>query len=141
MKLVMVIIGCGAMLAAAFIGYAPATPLAQRGGGKAEPNRIQFKRGTSSASVTGSVRSSEEAEYVVEARSGQTIYLEVDATPKNSAVVSKLVQEGGNEIPVKKEGPGRWSAKLSEDSDYMIMVTKVKPGRTTSRYRLKVRIK
>src|SRR5215510_7726043 len=75
--------------------------------GKAEPNRIQFKRGTSSASVTGSVRSSKEAEYLVEARSGQTIYLEVEAVPKNSAVVSKVVQEGGNEVPLKKGGPGR----------------------------------
>jgi len=138
MKLVIVI--CGVILSAASVGHAPPTPLAQRGGGKAEPNRIHFKRGTSSASVTGSVRSSEEAEYVVEARCGQTIYLEVDAVPKNSAVVSKVVQEGGNEVPLKKGGPGRWSAKLSEDSDYMIAVTRVKPDRTISRYTLKVRI-
>ena len=131
------IVGCILIGAASLAG--PATQARQRGG-KAEPNRIQFKRGTSSASVTGSVRGGEEAEYVVEARSGQTIYLEVDAAPKNSAVVSKLVQEGGNEISLKKEGPGRWSAKLSQNSDYVIAVTKVKPDRTISRYRLKVRI-
>ena len=37
--------------------------MAQRGG-KAEPNRIEFKRGTSSTIVSGVVHNSEEAEYV-----------------------------------------------------------------------------
>jgi hypothetical protein len=34
-----------------------------QGGGKAEPNRIEFKRGTTSTTINGSVSKGEEAEY------------------------------------------------------------------------------
>ena len=140
MKYGMVIIVCVLVVASFLVSPTQVTAAGQHGG-KAEPKRIQFKRGTSSASVTDSVRGGEEAEYVVEARSGQTIYLEVDAVPKNSVVVSRVAQPGGGAIPFEKQGPGRWTAKLSEDSDYMIAITKEKPHRTKSRYKLIVRIR
>src|SRR5437660_688309 len=40
----------------------------QRGGGKAEPLRIEFKRGASGATLNDTIRGSEEAEYVFTAR-------------------------------------------------------------------------
>ena len=39
-------------------------------GGRAEPNRIEFKRGTTSTTVSGTVRNEEQAEYVVSAQRG-----------------------------------------------------------------------
>jgi len=39
-----------------------------QGGGKAEPNRIEFKRGTTSTTISGAVRGKEEAEYVLAAK-------------------------------------------------------------------------
>jgi len=39
-------------------------------GGKAEPNRIEFKRGTTSTVINGTVRGDEEAEYVLAAKKG-----------------------------------------------------------------------
>jgi hypothetical protein len=139
MKQETVIIGCILIGAVTLVGRASATASAQHGG-KAEPKRIQFKLGASSASVTDSVRGSEEAEYVVEARAGQTIYLKVESTPRNSAVASKLIEEGGRVIPLTSEGPGRWSVRLDETSDYVITVTKKHSDRTVTRYKLKVRI-
>ena len=139
MNLSTVMIGCILVGAVSLTEHASATTSAQHGG-KAEPRRIQFKRGASSASVTDSVRGSEEAEYIVEARAGQTIYLEVDSTPRNSAVVSQLIEEGGRVIPLTSKGPGRWSVRLDETSDYVIRVTKKHLDRTVTRYKLKVRI-
>ena len=48
-------------------------PVLAQHGGKAEPNRIQFAQGKSSATVRGSLRSSEEMEYVFGAKAGQTV--------------------------------------------------------------------
>jgi hypothetical protein len=139
MKQITVMLGCILMGAVTLVGRAPATASAQHGG-KAEPKRIQFKPGAISASVTDPVRGSEEAEYVVEARAGQTIYLKVVSTPRNSAVVSWLIEEGGRVIPLKSERPGRWSARLHETSDDVITVTKKHSDRTVTRYTLKVEI-
>jgi len=124
----------------ALVVYTHVVALAQHGG-KAEPRRIQFKRGAVSASITDSVRGDEEAEYVVGAKAGQTIHLAVDSTPRNSAVVSSLVKEGGSPVPLSNEGRGRWSARLDEDSDYVISLAKAHPDRTTARYRLTVEIR
>lgn len=40
-------------------------------GGKAEPNRIEFKRGAITTIINGIVRGDEEAEYVLDAKKGQ----------------------------------------------------------------------
>lgn len=67
MKLSAVMIGCILMGAVTPVGRASA-PASPQHGGKAEPKRIQFKLGASSASLTDSVRGSEEVEYIVEDR-------------------------------------------------------------------------
>jgi hypothetical protein len=42
-------------------------------GGKAEPNRINFAKGSSSATVRGTLSNAQEMEYVFNARAGQTV--------------------------------------------------------------------
>ncbi len=44
-----------------------------QGGGKAEPNRIEFARGTSSKTLTATLSNDEEMEYVFGAAKGQTV--------------------------------------------------------------------
>jgi hypothetical protein len=46
-------------------------------GGKAEPNRIEFKRGTTSTTINGIVRGDEEAEYVLAAKKGQRLIIKL----------------------------------------------------------------
>lgn len=44
-----------------------------QGGGKAEPKRIQFAAGKSSATLTGTLSNAQEMEFVFEARKGQQV--------------------------------------------------------------------
>ncbi len=44
-------------------------------GGKAEPNRVRFAKGKSSATLTGSLKGDEEYEFVFGAKKGQTVYI------------------------------------------------------------------
>ena len=52
-----------------------------QGGGKAEPNRIEFKRGANSTTINGKVRGDEEAEYVLAARKGQKLTIKLSSVP------------------------------------------------------------
>ena len=56
-----------------------ATQMLAQGGGKAEPKRIQFAAGKSSATLTGTLSNGQEMEYVFGANNGQTV------TIKNSS--------------------------------------------------------
>jgi hypothetical protein len=53
-----------------------------QGGGKAEPNRISFKRGATSATVSGNLKVGEQMEYVFAATKGQSVSLKIVSTPK-----------------------------------------------------------
>jgi hypothetical protein len=53
-----------------------------QGGGKAEPNRISFKRGATSATVSGNLKSGEQMEYIFAATKGQAVSLKIVSTPK-----------------------------------------------------------
>src|SRR5438132_10926804 len=77
----------GIMLLASLI--IPFVAMAQRGG-KAEPLRIEFKRGATSTTINGAVRGSEEAEYVLAAKKGQRVIMRLRSVPARSAVFQIL---------------------------------------------------
>ena len=119
------------LLASAVIG--------QRGGGKAEPLRIEFKRGASGATLNDTIRGSEEAEYVFTARQGQRINLSLTATPAKSAHFEPKSADG---VDYKFEYDGmKWSGVAPVTGDYFLNVTRVsqKPGRTTYSLRLAIK--
>lgn len=94
-------------------------PVAVAQGGKAEPLRVQFKLGTTSAKLTGTVRGTEQFEYVVAARAGQWMFVEVTSAPADSAIF--LVND-----PAGEEGAYHyyWSGTLKQTGDYLISVSK-----------------
>ena len=119
------------LLASASIG--------QRGGGKAEPLRIEFKRGASGATLNDTIRGSEEAEYVFTARQGQRVTLSLTATPAKSARFELKSADG---VDYKFEHDGmKWSGVAPVTGDYFLNVTRVsqKPGRTTYLLRLAIK--
>lgn len=60
-------------------------------GGKAEPNRVKFAKGKTSAVTTGTIKVSEEAEYIFAAGKGQKVTLKVVTTkPKGALAKFKL---------------------------------------------------
>ena len=62
---------------------------------KAEPNRISFAKGKSSATVTGSLKNGETAEYVFGAKAGQKVKITiVSTTPKGKFHYFSLLGDG-----------------------------------------------
>ena len=64
-----------------------------QGGGKAEPNRIEFKRGTSSTIISGMVRGDEQAEYVLGAKQGQRLVIKLTSVAVKSSVFQLLGED------------------------------------------------
>src|ERR1700730_1615821 len=113
--------------------------IGQRGGGKAEPLRIEFKRGASSATLNDSVRGTEEAEYVFAARQGQRVTIILTSVPAKSARFD-LKSEDGADYKFEYDGM-KWSGVAPVTGDYFLNVTRVsqKPGRTSYSLRLAIK--
>jgi hypothetical protein len=109
-------------------------PVAIAQGGKAEPLRVQFKRGTTSATITGSIRGDEEFEYVAAAKAGQWMFVEVTSVPSDSATF--IIKD-----PAGEEGASHyyWSDTLAQTGDYLISISKP-PAYGVSRFTLTVTI-
>src|SRR5580704_11696189 len=106
-------------------------------GGKAEPNRIEFKPGASSASLSDKIRGDVEAEYVLAAQAGQEIILELDASSRN--LVAPTVSGPDNQpVLLDRDRTRRWHARVEKGGDYMVVIKKNKPTATVVRYTLKV---
>jgi hypothetical protein len=116
-----------------------AAPLLAQGGGKAEPLRMEFKRGARSATVKGKVRHDEQAEYIFAARKGQRIMINLITTPAHSACFGLL---GGDGEDLKFEHKcDALSDVAPETRDYLIYVTKHNKNTDSSSYSLTLRIK
>jgi hypothetical protein len=121
------------LLGAAVPGFA-------QGGGKAEPLRIEFKRGAESATLKGRVRRDEQAEYIFAARKGQQLTITVTSIPTESALFELLGQD--NQFsPVYVFKGYSWSGIAPETRDYLIWVTKPDKKINSSSYSLTLKIK
>jgi hypothetical protein len=113
--------------------------IAQRGG-KAEPNRIEFKRGTTSTIISGTVRGDEEAEYVLAAKKGQRLIIKLASVPVKSAVF-QLLGEDNDTLGLEYDANYDYSGVLPKTGDYFITVTRPGQSKGTSRYKLTVTVR
>jgi hypothetical protein len=127
---------CGSIL---FLFCAATTALAQ-GGGKAEPNRIEFKRGATSTAVSGVVRGDEEAEYVLSAKKGQRLTIKITSTPAKSSVF-QLLGEDNDTLGLEYDANFSYSGVLPKTGDYFISVKRPTSAKGTSKYRLTITIR
>jgi len=112
--------------------------IAQRGG-KAEPNRIEFKRGTTSTIISGTVRGDEEAEYVLAAKKGQRLIIKLTSFPTRSSSFEILAPD--NDAPrFEYHAIYNYSGTLPRTGDYLIIVSQPPESRGTSRHKLTVSI-
>src|SRR3981189_3190319 len=95
--------------------FACSAAIAQRGG-KAEPNRIEFKRGTTSTIVSGTVRGDEEAEYVLAAKKGQRLIIKLASVPVKSAVF-QLLGEDNDTLGLEYDANYDYSGVLPKTGD------------------------
>jgi hypothetical protein len=109
-------------------------------GGKAEPNRIEFKRGATSATVSGTVRNDEQAEYVVSAQQGQRLVIKLTNVPAKSSCFD-LQGPDGSDVGLETDCNWSYSKVLQATGDFFITVARPSQARGRSRYRLTVTAK
>ena len=124
--LLMIIASCSAMMA-------------QRGG-KAEPNRIEFKRGTTSTIVNGTVRGDEEAEYVLAAKKGQRLIIKLTSVPVKSSVF-QLLGPDNDTLGLEYDANYNYSGVLPKTGDYFISVRRPTEAKGSSRYKLAITVR
>jgi hypothetical protein len=121
--------------------YQPAfAPQALAQGGKAEPLRVQFKRGRYSASYQNRLRGGAQAEYAVEAREGQRLTIHLVASPADS-VEAEIKDPDGETLAFGNDRGASKSARLTKSGEYHLAIRRAssKPG--TSRYTLRISIR
>ena len=113
--------------------------IAQRGG-KAEPNRIEFKRGANSTTISGVVHGSEEAEYTLAARQGQRLIIKLTAVPVKSSCFD-LKGPDQADMGLEYDCNSDYSKPLPATGDYFISVKRPTTAKGTSRYRITLTVK
>ena len=109
--------------------FACFSAIAQRGG-KAEPNRIEFRRGSSTTTVTGVVRNGEEAEYVLAARKGQRLTIKLTSVPVKSSVF-QILGPDNDTLGLEYDANFSYAGVLPKTGDYFISVRR--PTRAKAR--------
>lgn len=108
-------------------------------GGKAEPLRIEIKRGATSTKVKGKIRGDEQAEYVFAARKGQQITITLTSQPGQSALFDLRAPDG---VDYKFKYNGRtWSGLAPTSGDYFVKVIRQTGKAARSAYSLTLTIR
>ncbi len=110
-----------------------------QGGGKAEPNRIEFKRGTTRTTISGTVRGDEQAEYVLGAKKGQRLIIKLTSVPVKSSVF-QLLGLDNDTLGLEFDSNWDYSGTLPKTGDYFITVARPTESKGTSRYKMTVSI-
>jgi hypothetical protein len=127
---------CGSFL----LLFLAASEASAQGGGKAEANRIEFKRGTTSTTVSGVVRNTEQAEYVLSARQGQRLIIKLTNVPAKSSCFD-LKGPDGSDVGLEYDCNWSYSKVLQATGDYFINVSRPSQARGRSRYKLTVTVR
>ena len=106
---------------------------------KAEPNRIEFPKGSSSAVVSGSLRPKAQEEYAFAAIAHQTIALELQAPPQDSFTL-KLLSPISKDVPLTETTQNHWRTTLPLNGDYQIWVVCNAATPAVARFKLRVAI-
>ena len=91
-----------------------------QGGGKAEPNRIEFGHGRTSTTLAATLGPDQEMEYVFSAKSGQ----KVTVTNPSTGLFDVRVFSDENNVETEFDSSRNFSLTLPADGDYMLFVRK-----------------
>ena len=123
-----------------FLVAAIVTSVAAQRGGKAEPNRIEFKRGATSTTINGVVHGDEQAEYVLSARQGQRLILKLTNVPAKSSCFD-LKGPDGVDVGLEYDCNWNYSKVLPATGDYFLVVSRPSQSKGTSRFKLTVTVR
>jgi hypothetical protein len=111
-----------------------------QGGGKAEPKRIEFKRGTTTTTVVDKIKDDQEAEYVIAARKGQRLTIRLTSTPYRSAVFDLKAPEDAD-LGLEYDANYSFNKILPVTGDYLIIVDRTTDVKGTAKYKMVITIK
>ena len=106
-------------------------------GGKAEPKRIQFAAGSSSATVTGTLKNHQEMDYVFGATKGQTVTV---TNPKWSQFDFRVFNaEHFDEGDF--DSSRTYTFEIPATGDYLFTIRKKQTGSRSGRFSMSLTIK
>jgi hypothetical protein len=100
-------------------------------GGKAEPRRIEFAKGRSSVTVSGTLSNGQEMDHVFKARAGQSVKLGVTSNPRGNLFEFRIKGDGF-EVETDYDSYTEYSFIAPETGDYLVFVRK-RPTQTAAR--------
>jgi len=128
---------CGAAFSLILIA---ALDVVAQGGGKAEPKRIEFKHGATTATIVDKIKTDEEAEYVIAARKGQRLTIKLTSTPYRSAVFDIKAPEGAD-LGLEYDANYSFNKTLPATGDYLIIVDRPTTSKGTTNYKMVITIR
>ncbi|HVF46474.1 MAG TPA: hypothetical protein VNA17_02800 [Pyrinomonadaceae bacterium] len=126
-------------LAILIIGLAASAVSVQ--GGKAEPMRISFAAGKTSATLTGTLSNNQQMEYVFSAKKGQSIMSKVSSSPKGRLFDFDL-ESDGFDLETEYDTYSDYKFTAPRSGDYLVFVRKRPTERVhRAKFYLKLAIK
>jgi len=110
-----------------------------QGGGKAEPLRIEFKRGTTTTTIVDKVKDDQQAEYVLAAKKGQRLTIKLTSVPRRSAVFDLKAPDNAD-LGLEYDANYNFNKILPVTGDYFITVVRPTDAEGTSDYKLVITI-
>ena len=111
-----------------------------QGGGKAEPLRIEFKRGTYTTTVNGRVRDDQEMEFTFAARKGQNLSIKLTSVP-TKATVFDLKAPDDADLGLEYDANWSFNKVLPVSGDYLITVARPTTDKGKASFKLTVTIR
>ncbi|MFL6374908.1 MAG: hypothetical protein ACJ73D_09595 [Pyrinomonadaceae bacterium] len=108
------------VMIASLIASLFALPAAAQRGGKAEPKRVEFAYGRTSAPLSAKLGYDEEMEYVFAAKKGQ----KVTVTNHNTSLFDARIFSDENDVETEFDSSRTFSLTLPADGDYLLYVRK-----------------
>lgn len=132
--------GVAGLIAALLLLHLVCVVAMAQGGGKAEPLRIEFKRGSTSTTVRDAISGSVEAEYVFAARKGQRLTIKLTSTPRRSAVFDLKAPDNAD-LGLEFDANYNYSGTLPVTGEYLIIVVRptTAPGKSSYKFTITIR--
>jgi hypothetical protein len=111
-------------------------PASAQGGGKAEANRIEFAKGKSSSTLTGTLKVGEIMEYVFGAKAGQAVTV---SNPSKLFGFKVFSEENFDEADF--DSSPNYTFEVPADGDYNLFIRRKVGGPRRAAFRITLTIK
>ena len=128
------------ILATTFLLLLTVTHSLAQGGGKAEPRRIEFTRGTNTTTINDKIRDDQEAEYVLAAKKGQRLTIKLTSVSYRSSVFDLKAPDNAD-LGLEYDANYAFDKVLPVSGDYFITVVRPTSAKGSSSYKLVITIR